>query len=36
MFLFLDVPTLKQMIIIIVLPTDWPKIILLTARATKN
>ena len=35
-FLFLDVPILKLRIIIIILPTDWRKIILLTAHMTKN
>ena len=36
MFLFLDVPTLKLRIIIIILPTNRSEIILLTARTTKN
>ena len=38
MFLFLDVPTLKLriIIIIIILPIDQPDIILPTARITKN
>ena len=35
-FLFLDVPTLKLRIIIIILPTDRPEIILPTARTTKD
>ena len=35
-FLFFDVSTLKLRIIIIILPTDRLKIILSTARATKN
>ena len=36
-FLFLDMPTLKlRIIIIIILPTDPPEIILSTARTTKN
>ena len=35
-FLFLDVPTLKLSIIIIILPTDRYEIILPTARTTKN
>ena len=35
-FLFLDVLTLKLRIIIIILPTDRPKIILPTARTIKN
>ena len=36
-FLFVDLPTLKlRIIIIIILPTDRPEIIIQTARATKN
>ena len=35
-FLFLDVLTLKHRIIIIILPTNRPEIILLTASTTKN
>ena len=35
-FLFLDALTLKLKIIINILPTDRPKIILPTARKTKN
>ena len=34
--LFLNVPNLKVRIIIIILPTDQPEIILLTAHTTKN
>ena len=35
-FLFLDVPTLKLRIIIIIFPTGQPEIILPTACTTKN
>ena len=35
-FLFLDLPTLKLKIIIIILPTEQPEIILPTACTTKN
>ena len=35
-FLFLDVPTLKLRIIIIILPTNGAEIILRTARTTKD
>ena len=35
-FLFLDLPTLKPRIIIIIVPTDRLKIIFFTARTTKN
>ena len=35
-FLFSDLLTLKLKIMIIILPTDWPEIILLMARTTKN
>ena len=35
-FLFLDVPTLRIIIIINVLPTDSPEITLPTARTTKT
>ena len=34
--IFFDVPTLKLRIIIIILPTDWPEIVLSTVRKTKN
>ena len=36
MFLFLDVPTLKLTIIIIILLTDRPQIITPTTRTTKD
>ena len=36
MFLFLDMPTLKSRIIIIILPTDRPDTILPNARTIKN
>ena len=35
-FLFLDVPTFKLRIIIIILPTNLPEIIFSTARTTKK
>ena len=33
-FLFLDMPTLKPRVNIIILPTNWPEIIISTASTT--